>query len=513
MADEIKIHLSTYLKDSGIKATKSQVDRLSRDIQKMNREAQASTQQAEAALGRLPGAFGKAQRAASGAFGSLLAIVGALKLGIDIGNWIQEKAIRPLLGLKHPIEELKQKNAEVERSWKAATDAFNASMEKWSAGWAKVTDGADRARQGIEDVTQAYLKMQAARERGAAASTDATMIGMERDKFNAMAGASSPEEAAALGKYHDILIAEAKTKADLAKFDRAAEASAVREARAVKELHAVERKRAALKGQMAEMEGKLSAMQSQGSVGKYGFAGSGKLEERLLKDRDALQAKMDAVERDIARRESDISAMRVARAAEPQERQNLVERAKLEVDERKKAYDDYVAHVEAEELKRAEEEWRREEEEIRRAAELELRERQRLERELAAQRLQDLRSELAERQRAEGEARSRQSAAESALAQAWGWYRDKARMQSVIDERKAQAAAEVQWQKDFERLKSWRSDWRTAEFGSLSAADEAVRQVALAKEEKAAADRAVIETAENTRNLAEKVDELLAMKG
>ena len=73
-------------------------------------------------------------------------------------------------------------------------------------------------------------------------------------------------------------------------------------------------------------------------------------------------------------------------------------------------------------------------------------------------------------------------------------------------------AGYTQWQKDFERLKTWRRDWRTAEFGSLSASDEAVRQVAFAKEEKAAADRAVIETAENTRNLAEKMEELIAAK-
>ena len=153
-----------------------------------------------------------------------------------------------------------------------------------------------------------------------------------------------------------------------------------------------------------------------------------------------------------------------------------------------------------------------EQEEIRREAELELKERQRVERELAAQRIDDLRKELRERETAENAARSRQSAAEGSLSQAWGWYRDQSRMQAVIDEQKAQAAAEVQWQKDFERLKTWRRDWRTAEFGSLSASDEAVRQVAFAKEEKAAADRAVIETAENTRNLAEKMEELIAAK-
>ena len=70
----------------------------------------------------------------------------------------------------------------------------------------------------------------------------------------------------------------------------------------------------------------------------------------------------------------------------------------------------------------------------------------------------------------------------------------------------------MQWAKDFERLKTWRRDWRTAEIGSLSAADESVRQVALAKEEKAAADRAVIDTAENTRDLAKKLDDLIQLK-
>ena len=210
-------------------------------------------------------------------------------------------------------------------------------------------------------------------------------------------------------------------------------------------------------------------------------------EKELAKDKAALQARIDAADRDVERRKADIAAMSASRAAEAQERENLVERAKLEVDEKKKEYDEYVAYVEQEEAVR-------------------------VERELAAQRIDDLRKELRERETAENAARSRQSAAEGSLSQAWGWYRDQSRMQAVIDEQKAQAAAEVQWQKDFERLKTWRRDWRTAEFGSLSASDEAVRQVAFAKEEKAAADRAVIETAENTRNLAEKMEELIAAK-
>lgn len=505
MASEVAIHLSTYLKDAGIKASKAQVEKLSRDIKKLNRETQRETERTQNALGKLPGVFGRIQSAASGAFGTALAVVGAFKLGCDIGQWLSDKVIMPLLGIKDPIEELKKKNREIEQSWKKAADAFDESMERWSAGWGKVVDGADKARQKIEDLAAAYLKMQAARERGEAAAGDATMLAMQRDKFDAMAGAATPEQAAQLGKYHDVLIAEERSRQTLAKFDREAEASAVRQTAAEKELREAVNKRVALKRQMAELDRKLDYMQSQDSVYKYGFEGSIEKEKELEKDKAALQRQIDAADRDVNRRKADIAAMSASRAAESQERENIVARTRLEVDERKKAYDDYVAYVEGEE-------WNRQQEDIRREAELELKERQRVERELAAQRIDDLRKELGERERAEGEARSRQGAAEGSLSQAWGWYRDQSRMQAVIDEQKAQAAAEVQWQKDFERLKTWRRDWRTAEFGSLSASDEAVRQVAFAKEEKAAADRAVIETAENTRNLAEKLDELIQMK-
>ena len=512
MADEVRIHLSTYLKDAGIKATKQQVDRLQRDIAKMNRQAQRDTERTEQALGRLPGVFGKVQRAASGAFGSALATLGAFKLGVDIGKWIQEKVIVPLLKIKDPIEELKKQNREIERSWKDATARFDESMEKWSAGWDKVVAGADKARQKIEDLAQAYLKMQTAQERGRAAEDDAKLLAMQRDKFDEMASAPTAEYAASAGKYHDVLIAEERAKQMLAKFDRDAEASATRQTAAEMELKGAMEKRVALKRQMKELDERLSYFQSQASVDKYGFEGSNAKERELAKDRAALQARIDAADRDVERRKADVAAMSASRAAEAQERENLVARARLEVDERKKAYDDYVAYVEQEDAARAEEEWHRQQEEIRREAELELKERQRIERELAAQRIDDLRKELRERETAENAAMSRQSAAEGSLSQAWGWYRDQSRMQAVIDEQKAQAAAEVQWQKDFERLKTWRRDWRTAEFGSLSASDEAVRQVAFAKEEKAAADRAVIETAENTRNLAEKMEELIAAK-
>lgn len=513
MASEIKIHLATYLKDEGIKASEAQIGKLATDVKRMNSEMQRSTDQTVKRLGKMEGAFGKIQDCLSGFAAKAMSVIGAFKLGWDIGTWINEKVVTPLFGLKDPIEELKKHNRELKRQADEAVQKWEEAFEKWSAGWEKEVQGADRARQSIEDLTQAYLKMQAARERVQSAQDDAQMLGMQRDKFDAMAGASTPEEATAIGKYHDVLIAEAQQKQKLAEFDRRAEESAQKQASAEQQLAEAVSKRRALKQQMAELDKKQAYVESRKSVEDLGWEGSFKEEERVKKQKEQLQRQLDAAGRDVRVRRADIQAMSASRTAEAQERANIEERTRLEVDERKKAYDDYVAEVERKEAEAAEAEWQRQQEQARRIVEAEREERARMEQQLAAQRIADLRTELSERQRMESDAKSRQSATAGGLAQAWGWYRNQSSMQAVIDEQKTQALAEAQWEKDFERLKFKHRDWREIEFGKLSAADESVRQVALAKEEKEAADRAVIETAENTRQLADKLDELLSVKG
>ena len=116
----------------------------------------------------------------------------------------------------------------------------------------------------------------------------------------------------------------------------------------------------------------------------------------------------------------------------------------------------------------------------------------------------------AEANKAESAAQSAKSKAESKLQQAWGWYRDKDSMRAQLEEEKAEAAAQKQFEKDFAKLKDRRRDWRKAE--TLSVDDEAVRRVALAKEEKAAAEKHLAEIEKNTADLAEKLDNLISMK-
>ena len=128
-----------------------------------------------------------------------------------------------------------------------------------------------------------------------------------------------------------------------------------------------------------------------------------------------------------------------------------------------------------------------------------------------ADKIRDHQKLLAAERAEESKTRSAVSAAESKLQRAWGWYRDKDSMAAQMAEEKADAQARKQYEKDFERLKSRRRDWRTAE--NLSVDDEAVRRVALAREEKEAAERHLAEIEKNTANLSEKLDELLSVKG
>ncbi|MBQ3808340.1 MAG: tape measure protein [Kiritimatiellae bacterium] len=160
-------------------------------------------------------------------------------------------------------------------------------------------------------------------------------------------------------------------------------------------------------------------------------------------------------------------------------------------------------------------------EQEKKAAEKAAAERARLDAQEAARRERERQKELADKikdhqkllaaERAE-EAKSRSaiSAAESKLQQAWGWYRDKDSMAAQLEEEKADAEARKQFEKDFARLKDRRRDWRKAE--NLSVDDEAVRRVALAREEKEAAERHLAEIEKNTAELAEKLDELLQAK-
>lgn len=229
--------------------------------------------------------------------------------------------------------------------------------------------------------------------------------------------------------------------------------------------------------------------------------------EREQKDRDLDYEKIRAnAVKKVAERKAKEEREAAKRAADEEKRiQESLAAGQKKTDER---------NAKAAAEKRAEEE--------KKAAEKAARERERLDAQEAARRERERQAELAARIRdhqkllaaeraEESKTRSAVSAAESKLQQAWGWYRDKDSMAAQLAEEKADAQARKQFEKDFERLKDRRRDWRKAE--NLSVDDEAVRRVALAREEKEAAERHLAEIERNTADLAAKLDELLQVKG
>lgn len=207
------------------------------------------------------------------------------------------------------------------------------------------------------------------------------------------------------------------------------------------------------------------------------------------------------------------AAKKAAREAAEAKQKQIEKEASLEevyAKERAKA-------KEAEDKKAAE----KKAEQEKKAAEKAAAERERLDAQEAARRERERQKELADRikdhqrllaaERAEeSKAHSSVSAAESKLQQAWSWYRDKDSMAAQLQEEKANAEAEKQYEKDFEKLRWKHRDWRKAE--NLSVDEEAVRRVAIAREEKEAAEKHLAEIEKNTAELAAKLDELLQVK-
>lgn len=171
-----------------------------------------------------------------------------------------------------------------------------------------------------------------------------------------------------------------------------------------------------------------------------------------------------------------------------------------------------TAAEDAKKAAEAEKEAKKKAEAARKAAEAEEKERLRIEKAIAAERERLRKAEMKAYEREltkahqaaqekDAAAQDRLTTAQEKTRQAWGWYRDKDSLVAQLEEERAEAAAQKQFEKDFEKLR-FRRDWRTAaaygsgKMGALSLDEEAVRRVALAREEEAAAKEYAKQTAE-----------------
>ena len=355
MADannKLRLQIVTQLDAAGIKATKEQVDSLELGLRRAGNAGSESGQkfgQLEKALGNLPGPIGKIGGALGGLGGQAAMVIGAFKLGWDIGDWIQEHCIAPLFGIKDPIEELKKENKEYERQLQSLKESLEevtaAEMKRMDASAAS----AEKALKRIDEQTAAYFRQVTSLEGLKKAEGNAEMIQLERSKFEDMKAYSDAgygEAAEQIGKYYDVLEAELSAKQQIEAFDRE---SAKLESSRVQDEAAYEKalQRAAdAKQKQVDAEAELDEHRRKNSINGSGYYSSN---EDALKDdqleKIAQRAAKDSARADeiLAKRAAKLETADADNLARQMERANLVASGTLGVDRAAQSYDDFVA--------------------------------------------------------------------------------------------------------------------------------------------------------------------------
>lgn len=450
------------------------------------------------AFGMMEGTAGKAARAVSAvasaamAFGPLGAVVAGAQVIIShFASEAMEEADRLLKKANEMAAQVEKRSAQIKAS---ILESIAGALDKAGAEADKLLHKFDRLAQKRAGLQKAELGM-------FSAQGEARILEMQRQMEADIASSSDETKSVARAEWSlEIMKERAKIAKQEGEYRAQMEAESIRNEEERIKLAERAAKRYE-KEANAINERYVQARELLGKDDDY-TKGVERQRDAAIKRADAERTKAD-----------DIRArLEVARAEQAVNSRNA-ENANAD-------FQNKILEAENSLLQAEDEYYRRMADEERKQAELEAEaERERV---AAEQRLHDLKmrnakSEVDEQirasQAAESAAQSRLSAAQAAVAKAWGWYKDKDSMQAEIDAYKEQKAAEVQWEKDFQKLKDKRRDWRTVEFGKLSAEEEAVRQVALAKEEERAAQVALDEIVENTAYLKEIAESLTAEEG
>lgn len=230
MADsKLKLQIVTALDAAGIKATKEQIDKMESSLSKFNKNGSSGLTSLEKKLGTIPGPAGKIADIFEGLGGKVAkfggiatSVIGAFKIGWDIGTFLNDKVIKPLFKIKDPIEELKKSNQratkELEKFVQTADDASehtNTSVEKTKAALASEI-------QIIDQTASAWQKAARSRIAYMTAGQDVETQMLERQRFEdvmRLQAEGDYEGAEQANKIYDVLKAQIEAKHELAKFD------------------------------------------------------------------------------------------------------------------------------------------------------------------------------------------------------------------------------------------------------------------------------------------------------
>lgn len=526
-------------------------------------------------LGRMPGPLGSVGRAFGGlgrAISGVLGPWGSIIATLTVSYTATRKLVDALGLFPDPMEKVKRANQQAKVAADAAAEAFERQRDVWIETLEKEAAYADKAIAKADQQAAAYLRLQRAKEAVNKAVDDGIMLEMERAKYEdvltagGMYGAykdmdgairtGSPLEAAQVGAYHDVLIAQEKQRREreradkeiaLAEEELAAKEETLAKARRAKqktddaaELKAYKRRDEARDAYYEEKGYYEMSLRQIAALDPEDEDDARRLKVRMSenasykKRMDKAKARFDAAEANLDRflsirdrqqgavdsRQTEIDELRQQIEEKRTQRGNLDERQQFELAKLEDAYNKIVLDAEKEER----EEWERavqeEAEEERRLQE----ENDRIAHERAMQYAKEEAAYAARMAREEKEraalanrqAEARLAEAQSQAARAWGFYRNKDSLVAYGREMDADAAAREQYKKDYYSLVHGRNgsliseaqnalrkggvedmeglftDWRRRK--RLSVNEEATMRVAIAEKEQEDAARAAVES-------------------
>lgn len=458
------------------------------------------------AVGSMDGSLGKFARGLTGvinmamAFGPMGAVVSgamlAIQTGLDAWYEKQQKLINKI------------------NEWNDAMRARLARFrENWFTNLVRELENVERATQratlAFENAAKARENLAKKREGINAALSERELASMRRD-MDADVAEAPDEEKARVSAAWRLKIAERQAELE----ERASKIAAQNEAerlRTARERLALAEKNAQRLNDSATKADREYSTRLQLYNANYrddeGESAQA-MREEVKRYEGARQAAIDRAQSawdEVAALRLELESVENAAEVNALERANGIAKAYDAAKSAGYAYDEserkYAEERARQEVAAVEEAQRAREE----AAAQEERDRMELERRIMRKRLDYMREELAERSRESMDAERRLSDAVAQEQRAWGWYRNRDSWKSQLEEERAEAQAQKQFDKDFEKLKDRHRDWRTAK---LSDEEEVVRRVGLAREEKSKAEEYARETAEAAARAADAIEQI-----
>lgn len=179
---DLRMQIVTALDAAGIKASEKEIDNLAKKLDTVGKNN--ATDKLEAKLTKLPGKLNDVV-GAMGKFGKAVGMVGAMveafKMGWEIGTWINEKFVAPLLWAGEKAEEVADQK--IAKSWDKALKSMEKSQDAAMQGLQQTARLEDAEIQRVKELTRQYLKAYSAKSHMANASMDADLQRLEIEQF------------------------------------------------------------------------------------------------------------------------------------------------------------------------------------------------------------------------------------------------------------------------------------------------------------------------------------------